>query len=237
MADPRESLRLFIAVRCPASPALREVLAALERLRPAVKPVAAADLHLTLRFLGDTPAAHLPALSAALDQALMPGAQKEAAEAARIIVQAHPAPTRKAAPPAAFEVQWAHLGRFPANVRQPARVIYVEPEDPGPFHQLVSAIDATLAKLELVPPLAPPARRPFTPHLTLARAKTTDRGRRAGRAGRSASPAPSDPIEALCQRYAGRALGASRIEAVQLIASRLTPHGPVHTVHHEVPLA
>lgn len=223
-ADTPSQLRLFVAVPVPASPGLRRVIEALERHRPEVKPVASENLHLTLRFLGDTPAAHVPALAVALDDA--------AAESGIGV----------------FEMHWARLGRLPREQRKPARVIHVEPADPEPLQKLAAAIEAALTRLELDPPIAP-ADRPFTAHLTLARIKTppgrrSKRSRRRGgertpasasdREGQSAAPA--DWVETFCREQSAEELGGAEVDAVQLIASRLTPHGPIYSVEHEAPL-
>ncbi len=100
MAD----LRLFIAVELPD--AARELLAAVQReLRQAdaqVKWSKPENIHLTLKFLGDTPQGSASDLSAALDEA-----------AAR-----HPAHTARV----------AEVGAFP-NTRRP-RVIWVGLDEP-----------------------------------------------------------------------------------------------------------
>ena len=49
-----ETIRAFIAVKVPASEALRAVLRELDRLGKAVKAVDPENLHVTLKFLGDT---------------------------------------------------------------------------------------------------------------------------------------------------------------------------------------
>lgn len=67
-----EIYRLFIAAELP-EPVRAELARAQDRLRrggPPVKWVAPQAMHLTLRFLGDTDAARLPELSAAMREAL-----------------------------------------------------------------------------------------------------------------------------------------------------------------------
>lgn len=216
-ATGSQTLRLFIAVRVPASPGLRRVLDALEPWRPAVKPVGADDLHLTLRFLGDTPAERVPELATALGRAVA------------------------TAECGAFDVQWASLGRLPpGSGRKPVRVIHAEPADPAPFERLAAALETALGELD--PPI-PPEDRAFTAHLTLARVKADRRrrGRRGhggGRGRKREAEAPPSPeaVDALCREHERADLGRCRIEAVQLIASELTPRGPIHTIKHEVRL-
>ncbi len=56
--------RLFVALELPAS--VRELLEALQRQAPGIRPTPLANAHLTLRFLGDVPLAAVPALQNAL---------------------------------------------------------------------------------------------------------------------------------------------------------------------------
>jgi len=63
--------------------------------------------------------------------------------------------------------------------------------------------------------------RPFHPHLTLGRAAGTSRGRRGRR------PAPvAERVLDLFRAAEERDFGPARAEAVELVASRLTPAGP-----------
>ncbi|MCA9078686.1 MAG: RNA 2',3'-cyclic phosphodiesterase [Planctomycetaceae bacterium] len=48
------TIRAFVAVRVPASPALRDVLEELGQMGRPIKPVDSDHLHVTLRFLGET---------------------------------------------------------------------------------------------------------------------------------------------------------------------------------------
>jgi 2'-5' RNA ligase len=68
-----ESLRLFIALEFPAS-VKTALAAAIKRLQAvdrgrSVRWTAIDNLHLTLKFLGDTPAGRVPAINAAIGQA------------------------------------------------------------------------------------------------------------------------------------------------------------------------
>lgn len=207
-ASAAQALRLFIAVRCPASAELRRVLDRLAACGPGVKPVGAGDLHLTLRFLGDTPADRVPALGAAISRAV------------------------QAAAVGPFDVRWIGLGRFPVEPRKPTRVIHTPPADPGPFQQLAAGISDALAALD---PPVPPEPRPFHAHLTLARLKPA-RGARRGRRHANADATTAERIEALLREHETSDLGGCRVETVQLIASELTPTGPIHRIAHEAPL-
>lgn len=211
-ATAPEALRLFIAVRCPASAGLRRVLEQLATCGPGVKPVAADDLHLTLRFLGDTPAERVPTLSAAIDRAVA------------------------AAGVGPIAVRWARLGRFPTDPRKPARVVHVTPADPAPFDRLAARLSDALAALD--PPVSAESR-PFHAHLTLARLKpprSAGRARRRDAATSTERAGRAGQIEALLREHESSDLGGCRIEAVHLIASKLTPSGPIYRILHEAPL-
>ena len=49
-----ESVRAFVAVRIPVTTPLRDILNELASMGRAVKPIAAENLHITLKFLGET---------------------------------------------------------------------------------------------------------------------------------------------------------------------------------------
>lgn len=61
-------LRTFIAVAVPTSPELRRVIADLDSMGSALKAVSAEHLHITLKFLGDTPPEQVPAITAILKE-------------------------------------------------------------------------------------------------------------------------------------------------------------------------
>jgi len=64
--------------------------------------------------------------------------------------------------------------------------------------------------------------KPFSPHLTLGRVKETDRH--------------TAPLLEKIEKAKALPLGATRIESVELIHSRLTPRGAEYTVLHRVGL-
>jgi 2'-5' RNA ligase len=210
-------LRLFVAVELPDE--VKQALGdAIETLRRAgaeqgiawVRPEA---IHLTLKFLGATPAARVPTIAAGLQQAV--------------------------AGVAAFELQPAGLGtfhggksphftrRFPRESRHDnVRVIWV---GLGPGKErlvaLAGRVEAALA------PLGFPAEpRPFAGHLTLARVRE-----QADRATRERVWRALEPYVSLGTMVVGRfdparvpRFPAFRVTAVSLIASTLTPGGAVH---------
>jgi 2'-5' RNA ligase len=121
-----ETIRAFIAIELPA--AIRQQLDALERqiqaaagepARRAVRWVPAGNIHLTLKFLGEEPAAKLAPLAELLQR-----------ESARV---------------APFEMQVGELGAFP-NLRRP-RVIWVGTQAPPALLALQQAIEAGARRL------------------------------------------------------------------------------------------
>lgn len=118
----------------------------------------------------------------------------------------------------AFSLHVGGLGAFPGP-RAP-RVLWLGLG--GPVERLtalVEALDGALAELGFAR-----ERRPFQPHLTLARIK--DRGREVGQAlGQTG----------LLDQH--QVLGSLEVAALSLMKSALTPKGAIYTRLAEVPLA
>lgn len=112
------ALRAFVGVPVEPHPALVGLLEDLAAIPADLKVVAPQNLHLTLAFLGETPEAAVPALSAALD------------DAARGV--------------AAFVGQLRGVGAFP-NVRRP-RVVWAGLADPRPLADLATRVRGELAR-------------------------------------------------------------------------------------------
>jgi RNA 2',3'-cyclic 3'-phosphodiesterase len=125
MAPVPSSLRLFLAIPLPE--AVREGLATVQsalRLElPRASYVNPASMHLTLRFLGDAPAALVPRIGEALEA----------------LVAAF----------APFSIRVSGGGGFPP--RRSPRVLWVGLEDQGSLAVLAEAIEAALVGLGLPP--------------------------------------------------------------------------------------
>ncbi len=106
------------------------------------------------------------------------------------------------------------LGAFPR--RQRPSVIWADIEPPEPVTELAGAVAVRLEPLGL-----PPERRPFTPHLTVARVRSR----------------PPAALGSLMDRFAEQSWGEVRISAIDLMKSTLTPRGPVYESLGQVPLA
>ena len=108
-------LRLFVAVDLPAK--LRPAVAGLAQGIGGARWTRPEQLHVTLRFLGDTPEDRLGDLRARLRQVRMPG----------------------------FELALRGTGVFPtAGTRKPARILWLGLDPPEPLQALKYAIDAVL---------------------------------------------------------------------------------------------
>lgn len=118
-------IRAFIAVKLAPTAALAPVLETITGLGSGVRPVSPAQLHLTLRFLGDIDPDSVADVSAAIELAV--------AEA-RVV---------------AFDAHLTGLGAFPSSERP--RVVWVGLRGVGPLTRIVEALDPLLDSLGLVP--------------------------------------------------------------------------------------
>jgi len=107
-----------------------------------------------------------------------------------------------------FDLRPAGLGVFPDWRR--ARVLFLQLERDGQLDALAADVRATVADIW---PDGPQDTRPLQPHLTLARLK---------------SPLDEGGVKRL-QEYELGDLPQVSVEGVSLLASRLTPRGPVYT--------
>ena len=117
-------IRAFIAARLAATSELRRLLNRLSDLGRAVRPVAAENIHLTLRFLGDIEPAMTTEISAAMRAA-----------------------TAGVGP---FDVRLVGVGAFPRPERP--SVIWVGVDQAEPLRQVVQALEPGLASLGLPQP-------------------------------------------------------------------------------------
>lgn len=125
-------MRLFVAIDIPPEQRTR-IAALIERLSPRMgrlKWVAPANLHLTLKFIGEQPDAG--PISTALASVPFPSP---------------------------IEIHLRGIGKFP-------RLLWLGIEAPESLVELARNIETTLLPLGI-----PAERRPYSPHLTLARQK------------------------------------------------------------------
>ncbi len=108
---------------------------------------------------------------------------------------------------APFTVRVRGTGAFP-NLSRPS-VLWVGIEGAEPLARMAKSLDADLAALGFQP-----ERRPWSPHVTLARARG---GRR------------MDAVRALLQAHETDDLGEARVDEIRLKKSVLQPGGPEYT--------
>jgi 2'-5' RNA ligase len=121
------TIRTFIGIAIPATSELREALQDLARVGRAVKATPPENLHLTLKFLGETPRSQVDEIAEAI---------REAAEA----VLAH-------------SIQLAGLGAFPNGTR-PA-VVWAAMSPAEHLERLAVRLDQQLEPLGFVPEARP----------------------------------------------------------------------------------
>jgi 2'-5' RNA ligase len=183
--------KLFVALDLPE--AVRsgiEAWGARELTDPALRPVAAESLHITLAFLGWRP-------------------EKEIAPLAEIVEESRaPAPSIRLGEP----VQRPERGR--------ARLFALPVESPGAL-----ALQARLEERLVAARLYEPEKRPFWPHVTVARVKREERG--------SKRPAPvSRAPGPLLQALAGTAI----CRRLTLYRSEIQPQGALYAPLAQVEL-
>lgn len=183
--------RLFIAIGLP--PPARDVLAAVQReLATSGADVTWSrpeNIHLTLKFLGDTPDNAIRQLALTLNAVARQGA--------------------------AHLCRLGNVGAFP-NSNRP-RVLWVGLDEPtGELVALQQRIDEATADLAGADP------RPFTPHLTLGRTRSTRH---------------ADRLAALLDGYELTSSLDIPISEVLLMSSVLGRGGPAYTTLHRSPLS
>ncbi len=110
------TIRAFVAVRIHATPLLRGVLDELSRIGRPVKPVAPENLHVTLKFLGETDPSWIDRTCELLDDV-----------ASQLPV---------------FDVTLRGLGTFPKPSRP--SVIWTDIQPPDPMRELAAAVEHEL---------------------------------------------------------------------------------------------
>jgi 2'-5' RNA ligase len=139
-SPPPEVLRLFFAVEVPQG--LNSELLALQRRAPDLQiPTAFRNLHVTLRFLGDTPYASVQPIVDAVKEELTKGGE--------------------GLPP--FQLTLTGLSAFRKG---PATTVILSLEESPGLVGLKGLVDQALKRFPEIPPTS---KGPFRPHVTLAR--------------------------------------------------------------------
>ncbi len=187
MPSAAESLRLFIAVELDLDEELTNLqkqIQAFDRGR-AIRWTAINGIHLTLKFLGETPPDQQAAITAAMVEA----------------VKGHKP----------FGLALEGAGCFP-NTRKPRIVWAGVGGEVKALHALRDAVERTVSPLGY-----PTEDRPFSPHLTL------------GRARQEAEAATLAALGAQIEKLDVGRLAAWQVEGISLMRSELKPAGAVYT--------
>ena len=183
-----ESIRAFIAIELPeeVKNGLGDLECGLKTSNSAsAKWVDPYNIHLTLKFLGDTRLDLIPTITAGLDSIC------------------------KNTPP--FSLAITELGAFP-DIRR-VQVVWVGlTGDLSDLNRIQKKVEAAISPLGY-----PTEKRPFVPHLTLARVRD------------SASLQDKQNLGDLLARTAMNVPLKMTVYSVSLIQSRLTPAGAIHT--------
>jgi 2'-5' RNA ligase len=174
------SFRAFVAVDVECGPVLQEAIAELKAYGKALKPVSLANVHVTLKFLGEIYERTVPEIEAVMRSA----AQGVAPSDVRLI----------------------DVGVFP-NERSP-RVVWVGMDGTGPLMEMAAALEEGCEPLGF-----PRERRPFSPHLTLARVREGFR----------------PDLGEFLKKHHGQDFGSFKVERIKLKKSVLTPAGPIYS--------
>lgn len=180
--------RGFIAVEVDCSSTLLNFMDALKNIPAQLKMVKPQNVHLTLKFLGDTKENLIPDLEQAMRHSI------------------------EGIPP--FEVNLQGVGVFPNE--NYITVIWVSMEKKGELTSIAEKLD------ELLQPLGyKKERRPFSPHITVARVKRIK---------------DKDALIATLKRYKETDFGMMKVDSLKLKKSVLTPKGPIYTTLKKVEL-
>lgn len=182
------SFRAFISVDLARIQEVEGLIASLKAADPTLKVVDPGQIHITLKFLGETPESKVPALVEAMNGAAQ-GIEP-------------------------FMVSLKGVGAFPSKNRM--RVIWVGMNDTLPMGTIATRLDESLAEQGFER-----ERRPFAPHLTVARAKVE-----------SSNPTVRQIIDNSNQDD----FGSVFVDRIRLKKSVLTRCGPQYSTIEEVML-
>lgn len=212
--------RLFCAVKVPLTEGIEEAFDVYrqELAGEAIKWVEPHNLHLTLKFFGDTPADHVGDILAALQSAARRTfhtgpAEKGSAARDASLAQPQPAATAPVAQPTAG-LHFLIRGCGSFGPKGQPRVIWMGVEQAGALKQLSRTIDQ-----ELLPLGYEPDKKGFKPHLTLGRIK---------------SLRDLQTLRDLEEEFSGTLFAEVKARSFFLMESTLTPKGPVYQVVDEI---
>lgn len=182
------TFRAFISADLVREQRIEDYITELKTADPTLKVVDPSQIHITLKFLGDT------------EESVVPKIREAMVRAAEGI------------PPFDLKVQGSSA--FPSKSR--IRVIWVGLNDSLPLGTMAGRLDESLSALGFER-----EKRPFAPHLTVARTKVE---------------APSPVVRQIIDNHSQSDFGSQRIDRILLKKSVLTRCGPQYSTVEEVPL-
>lgn len=116
----------------------------------------------------------------------------------------------------AFDLTMQRVGRFPPSHKKAPRVLWAGVKPEPRLDALHAQVEAALETVGYTP-----EKRPFNPHITLARLRTHK---------------PTPEADAFLEAHQAFVLPAFPVEMIHLVSSRLTPQGPIYTYLDAYPL-
>jgi len=174
------TFRGFIAVEFDAKP-LAQVLKELGAVDGRLKCVEPRNIHMTLKFLGDTKEEHVPRIQEVMETAVE-GIQP-------------------------FDVALKSLGAFPNTGY--IKVVWVGLENAEALGEMSKRLNTALKDIGYRP-----EKKPFRPHITLARVKSI-RDKRG--------------LVSILDSNQNTEFATQHVERIVLKQSQLTPNGPIYT--------
>ncbi len=188
-----EVVRMFIAVDLDdevLKERISRIIESLKGTKADLKPVELENLHITLRFLGNTPITMLDDLENAIRKSIEESNAKQ------------------------HEILIKGIGVFP-NLNKP-RVIWLGVEGGETLAAIASKLETKIRRLGFAP-----ERKGFTPHITLARVK-------------SSRNLPS--LVKWIQNMQDIEVGVFKVRSIRIKQSILRPSGPIYKTLREVEL-
>jgi 2'-5' RNA ligase len=183
------SFRAFISIDLARIQEVEDLIVALKNADPTLKVVDPGQIHITLKFLGETSESKVPGIVEAM---------REAAQGIE-----------------PFAVPLRSTGAFPSKNR--IRVVWVGLNDTMPMGTMATRLDESLAQQGF-----DRERRPFAPHLTVARTRTE-----------TSNPSVRQIIDTNAQND----FGTVYVDRIRLKKSVLTQCGPQYSTVEEILLS
>jgi 2'-5' RNA ligase len=180
------SFRAFISIDLARIQEVEDLIASLKTADPTLKVVDPGQIHITLKFLGETAESKVPAIVEAMNGAAQ-GVEP-------------------------FTVSLRGAGAFPSKNRM--RVVWVGLNDTLPMGTMATRLDESLSQQGFER-----ERRPFAPHLTVARAKVE-----------SSNPT----VRQIIENNAQNDFGTIFVDRIRLKKSVLTKCGPQYSTVEEI---